>query len=67
VHPEGNPPSNHYPETTNGSFNLILQLTPEVKELVKELSRQVPEIEIFSIFYRRNGEHVVFNSKKEHA
>jgi hypothetical protein len=64
VHPEGNPHSNHYPEITNGSFNLILQSSPEIKELEKELSRQIPEIEIFSILHKRNGEHRVFQFKK---
>lgn len=60
VHPEGNPHSQHYPKITEGSFNLILQLTPEVKELEKELSSLTPEIEVFSIFHKRNGEHRVF-------
>ena len=60
AHPEGNPHSNHYAEITNDSFNLILQSSPEVKELEKELSRQVPEIEVFSIFHKRNGGHRVF-------
>jgi hypothetical protein len=65
VHPEGNPHSNHYPEITNCSFNLILQSTPEVKELEKELSRQIPEIESFSINHKRNGKHIVFQFKKD--
>jgi hypothetical protein len=65
VHPEGNPHSNNYPEITNGSFNLILQSSPEVNELEKEISRQVPEIEVFSIFHKRNGEHRVFQFKSE--
>jgi len=60
VHPEGNPHSPHYPKITEGTFNLILHLTPEVKELEKELSVQFPEIEAFSIFHKRNGEHRVF-------
>ena len=60
VHPEGNPHSLHYPQITEGSFNLILQSTPEVKELEKELSSLIPEIEVFSIFHKRNGEHRVF-------
>lgn len=65
AHPEGNPHGNHYPEITNCSFNLILQSSPEVKELEKELPRQVPEIEVFSIFHKRNGEHRVFQFKKD--
>jgi hypothetical protein len=61
AHPEGNPHSNQYFEIANGSFNLILQSSPEIKEL----SRQIPEIEIFSIFHKRNGEHRVFQFKKD--
>ena len=65
VHPEGNPHSKFYPEITEGSFNLILQSSPEVKELEKELSAHIPEIEVFSIFHKRNGEHIVFQYRKE--
>jgi len=64
VHPEGNPHSKFYPEITEGSFNLILQSSLEVKELQKELSSNIPEIETFSIFHKRNGEHTVFQFKK---
>jgi len=64
VHPEGNPHSQHYPEITEGSFNLILQSTPEVKELEKEISSLIPEIEVLSIFHKRNGEHRVFQFSK---
>jgi len=64
VHPEGNPHSQHYPEITEGSFNLIIQSSPEVKELEKELSALIPEIEAFSIFHKRNGEHRVFQFSK---
>jgi len=64
VHSEGNPHSKHYPEITEGSFNLILQSSPEVKELEKELSTRIPEIEVFSIFHKRNGEHRVFQFGK---
>jgi len=64
VHPEGNPHSMHYPEITEGSFNLILQSTPEVKELEKEVSAHIPEMEVFSIFHKRNGEHLVFQYKR---
>jgi len=65
VHPEGNPHSTFYPEISEGSFNLILQSSPEIKELKKEISAEIPEIEIFSIFHKRNGEHIVFQYKKE--
>jgi len=64
VHPKGNPHSKSYPEITEGSFNLILQSSLEVEELWKELSSNIPEIEVFSIFHKRNGEHTVFQFKK---
>jgi len=64
VHPEGNPHSKFYPEITEGSFNLILQSSPDVKELEKELSTHIPEIEVFSIFHKRNGEHRVLQFRK---
>lgn len=60
VHPEGNPHSTFYPEITEGSFNLILKSSPEIKKIEKELSTQIPEIQIFSIHHKRNGEHKVF-------
>ena len=63
VHPEGNPHSRFYPEITEGSFNLILQSLPQTKELEKELSVHIPEIEVFSVHHKRNGEHVVFQFK----
>jgi hypothetical protein len=65
VHPEGNPHSKFYPKITEGSFNLILQSSPEVKEVEKELSTQTPEIEVFPIYHKRNGEHIVFQYTKE--
>jgi hypothetical protein len=64
VHPEGNPHSKFYPKITDGSFNLILQSSSEAKELQKELPTHIPEIEVFSIFHKRNGEHIVFQFKK---
>ena len=65
VHPEGNPHSKFYPEITEGSFNLILQSSPEAKKLEKEVSTHIPEIEVFSIFHKRNGEHIVLQYRKE--
>jgi len=65
VHSEGNPHSKFYPEITESSLNLILQSSPQVKELEKELSTRIPEIEVFSIFHKRNGEHRVFQFRKE--
>jgi len=64
VHSEGNPHSKFYPEITENSFNLILQSTPQVKELEKELSTRIPEIEVFPIFHKRNGKHIVFQYRK---
>jgi len=60
VHPEGNPHSTFYPEIAEGSFNLILQASADVKKIEEELFTQIPEIEIFSIHHKRNGEHRVF-------
>jgi len=65
VHSEGNPHSQHYPEITEGSFNLILQSSPEIKQVEKEMSTNIPEVEIFSIFHKRNGEHTVFQFRRE--
>lgn len=64
VHPEGNPHSTFYPEITQGSFNLILQASADVKKIEEKLSAQIPEIEIFSIHHKRNGEHRVFQFRK---
>jgi len=64
VHPEGNPHSKFYPEITEGSFNLVLQSSPKIKELEKAISTSIPEIEVFSIFHKRNGKHIVFQFKK---
>lgn len=64
VHPEGNPHSTFYPEITEGSFNLILQASADVKKIEKELSAQIPETEIFSMHHKRNGEHRVFQFRK---
>ena len=58
VHPEGNP--HKYPEILEGTFNLIIQSLPQVKTLKEELCASVPEIEVFSIHHKRNGEHTVF-------
>lgn len=64
VHPEGNPHSAHYPEIIDGSFNLILQSIAETNKLKAEIPRHVPGIKVFSIFHKRNGEHIVFQYKK---
>lgn len=64
VHPEGNPHSTYYPEIIEGSFNLILQSIAETKQLKEEIPRRVSGIKVFSIFHKRNGEHIVFQYKK---
>ena len=64
VHSEGNPHSKFYPEITEGSFNLIFQSSPQVKELEREISTHIPEIDVFSIFHKRNGKHIVFQFRK---
>ena len=65
VHPEGNPHSTFYPEITEGGFNLILQSSPNIREAEKEITTQIPEIEVFPILHKRNGEHFVFQFRKE--
>jgi len=65
VHPHGNPHSEFYPEITPGSFNLIVQASPETRETEKELSTLLPEIATFSIHHKRNGEHRVFQFRSE--
>jgi hypothetical protein len=65
VHPEGNPHSTFYPEISEGSFNLILQSTNETKQLQSELRNRIPDIEVFSVHHKRNGEHLVFQYKNE--
>jgi hypothetical protein len=64
VHPEGNPHSTFYPEITQGSFNLILQSSTEIKKIEEKITAQIPEIEIFSVHHKRNGEHRVFQFRK---
>lgn len=64
VHPEGNPHSAFYPQIIENSFNLILESSPQVNELKKELTDRIPEIKVFSIFHKRNGEHIVFQFRK---
>jgi len=65
VHSEGNPHSAFYPEIAEGSFNLILQSSPEVEDVEREITAQIPEIEVFPIHHKRNGKHIVFQYRKE--
>jgi len=60
VHPEGNPHSAFYPEISESSFNLILQASPSIKQLEKELCSEIADLEVFSVHHKRNGEHIVF-------
>ena len=64
VHPEGNPHSNFYPEITGGSLNLILQSSPQLETVKEKLCADIPEIEVFSIYHKRNGEHTVFQYRE---
>jgi hypothetical protein len=63
VHPEGNPHSSFYPEILEGSFALILQASQSTKGLERKLCLEIPEIEVFSVHHKRNGEHIVFQFK----
>ena len=65
VHTEGNPHSKFYPEIGERSFNLILKSSPEAKEVEAQLPNRIPEIAILKIRHKRNGEHTVFQYKKE--
>jgi len=65
VHPEGNPhDSRYYPEIVEGSFNLILQSSPQVKKVEEVIRARIPEIDVFSIHHKRNGEHIVFQFRQ---
>lgn len=60
VHSEGNPHSSFYPEIPERSFNFIIQKSVYEERLAEAIRKKIPEIEIFTIRHRRNGEHVVF-------
>jgi len=59
VHPEGNPHSTHY-NIPERSFNLILHKSLVTKKLKNLIYEELPNIEVFSIHHKRNGEHIVF-------
>jgi hypothetical protein len=63
VHPEGNPHSQFYPQISEGSLNLVLQSSPDIKEIKDKLTSQIPSVNTFIIKHKRNGEHVVFQLK----
>ncbi|MDI6654331.1 MAG: hypothetical protein QME59_00380 [Candidatus Hydrothermarchaeota archaeon] len=60
VHSEGNPHSSFYPEILERSFNFIIQKSIYGEKLAETVRREIPEINIFTIRHKRNGEHVVF-------
>ncbi|MCH8289328.1 MAG: hypothetical protein IID12_09535 [Candidatus Marinimicrobia bacterium] len=60
VHPEGNPHGRHYPKITERSVNLILESSPHVIDLNKQISQAIPEIDTITIKHKRNGDHIVF-------
>jgi hypothetical protein len=63
VHTEGNPHSSIYPEISERSVNLIIQLSAYEKEIMELISNEVSDVKIFSIKHKRNGEHLVFQYK----
>jgi hypothetical protein len=63
VHSEGNPHSSSYPEISERSFNLIIQSSSYKKEVEKFILERVPEIKVFAVQHKRNGEHIVFQFK----
>jgi len=65
VHSEGNPHNiSFYPEISDQSLNLILQVSNREKEQVaKIIHRKIPEIKRFAIKHKRNGKHIVFQFK----
>jgi hypothetical protein len=63
VHAEGNPHGSFYPEIVEGSFNLILKSTPETESLANKLPDTIKGIEVFPIFHKRNGKHIVFQHR----
>lgn len=60
VHSEGNPHSSFYPEISERSFNFIIQKSVYEEKFAEIIRREIPDIEIFTIRHKRNGEHVVF-------
>jgi len=65
VHSEGNPHnSNFYPEISERTLNFILKVSEyEKKEAEKIIYQKIPEIKIFTIKHKRNGNHTVFQFK----
>lgn len=63
VHTEGNPHSSHYPEILERTVNLIIQASSYDQKVDELISKNVSDIERFSIQHKRNGDHIVFQSK----
>jgi hypothetical protein len=63
VHPEGNPHSSFYPQILERTVNLIIQSSPYNEEIIETISNKIPDINIFTIQHKRNGEHLVFQFK----
>jgi hypothetical protein len=60
VHSEGNPHSSFYPQILERSLNFIIDASVCNETLIKRISQAVPQVNIFTIRHRRNGEHMVF-------
>jgi hypothetical protein len=63
VHAEGNPHSSHYPKILERTINLIIQVSAYEEEIAKLTASKVSDIETFTIRHKRNGDHIVFQSK----
>jgi hypothetical protein len=63
VHPEGNPHSSFYPKILERTINLIIQSSLYNEEIIETISNKIPDINVFTIQHKRNGEHLVFQFK----
>jgi hypothetical protein len=63
VHPEGNPHSSFYPQILGRTINLIIQSSLYNEEIIETISNKIPDINVFTIQHKRNGEHLVFQFK----
>jgi hypothetical protein len=63
VHTEGNPHSSFYPKISERSVNLIIQASLYKEKIIEKISKKIPNIDVFTIQHKRNGEHVVFQIK----
>jgi hypothetical protein len=59
VHPEGNPHSSYYPKILERTVNLIIQSSLYNEEIIETISNKIPDINVFTIQHKRNGEHLV--------